>query len=61
MLTFKILDALKLNDGILNAFNTKPINVKIINRQTILIERTNIKNVEQIIYELTYRNKVIVL
>ncbi len=62
MLTFKVLDTLKHSDAVLRMItNTKPSNIKISNGQTLLIKRTNIKSVEPIIYELTYRNKVIVL
>lgn len=62
MLTFKVLDTLKPSDDVLKMImNTKPTNIKVNNGKTLLIERTNIKSVEPIIYELTYRNKIIVL
>ena len=62
MLTFKVLDTLKPSDDVLKMItNTKPTNFKVNNGKTILIERTNIKSVEPIIYELTYSSKIIIL
>lgn len=62
MLTFRVLDTLKPSDDVLKMItNTKPTNIKISNGQTLLIEGTNIKSVEPIIYELTYQSIVIVL
>jgi hypothetical protein len=44
-----MLDTLKPSDDVLKMItNTKPINIKISNGQTFLIERTNIKSVEPI-------------
>lgn len=62
MLTFKVLDTLKPSDEVLEMItNIKPTTIKINNGKTILIERTNIKSVEPIIYELTYNKNKIVL
>lgn len=62
MLTFKILNTLKPSDEVLKTItNTKPTNIKVNNGKTLLIERTNIKSIEPVIYEITYSNKIIVL
>ncbi|NLC96651.1 MAG: hypothetical protein GX675_03680 [Erysipelotrichaceae bacterium] len=62
MLTFKVLDTLKPSDDVLEMItNTKPTYIKVNNGKTILIERTNIKSIEPIIYELTYDTKKIIL
>lgn len=62
MLTFKVLDTLKPSDDVLKMItNTKPTTIKVNNGKTLLIERTNIKSVEPIIYELTYDERIIIL
>lgn len=53
MLTFKVLDTLKPSEDVLEMItNTKSTYIKVNNGKTILIERTNIKSIEPIIYEL---------
>ena len=62
MFEIECLEELTPSDEVINIISdSKPNNIKIINGKVNLIKRTNIKTIEPIVYELTYKKDVITI
>lgn len=62
MFEIECLEELIPSDEIITIINdSKPNNIKIINGKINLVKRTNIKTIEPIVYELTYKKDVITI
>lgn len=60
MFEIECLEELNPSDEVMNVISaSKPDNVKIISGKVSLVKRTNIKTIEPIVYELTYKKDVI--
>lgn len=62
MFEIECLEELIPSDDVIDIIsNSNPNNIKIINGKVNLVKRTNIKTIEPIVYELTYKKDVITI